>query len=261
MTNNEEDRKRPNVGAVVLTNARRTLSTWHVESRQRMGTMQPGESSLSLWNDFDALAQSDDRQQRHRLKAERARGREIGPSWLKSLASFEKRLRWHCHFMQKLEDQPSLESQNMSRIYDGLRQVPPSDELFDAYCRGETGYPMVDACIRALRQTGWINFRMRAMLVSFASYHLWLPWQDTARFWPGNLWTSNPVFTTPRCRCRVVRPESTHSESIALKNRSSTMTPPVSSFVGGSRTTTLFLTPIYPNPKSTFLTARTPSTT
>ena len=121
-------------------------------------------------------------QQRHRLKAERARGREIGPSWLKSLASFEKRLRWHCHFMQKLEDQPSLESQNMSRIYDGLRQAPPSDELFDAYCRGETGYPMVDACIRALRQTGWINFRMRAMLVSFASYHLWLPWQDTARF-------------------------------------------------------------------------------
>ena len=45
-------------------------------------------------------------QQRHRLKAERARGRQIGPNWLKSLASFEKRLRWHCHFMQKLEDQP-----------------------------------------------------------------------------------------------------------------------------------------------------------
>ena len=119
---------------------------------------------------------------RTRLKMERQRGRQIGPYWLKSLASFEKRLRWHCHFMQKLEDQPSLEFENMARIYDGLRQAPPTDERFDAYTKGETGYPMVDACIRALKATGWINFRMRAMLVSFASYHLWLPWQDTARF-------------------------------------------------------------------------------
>lgn len=121
-------------------------------------------------------------QQRHKLKAERARGRDIGPHWLKSLASYDKRLRWHCHFMQKLEDQPSLEFENMAKIYDGLRPTPPSDELFDAYCAAETGYPMVDACIRALKTTGWINFRMRAMLVSFASYHLWLPWQKTAQF-------------------------------------------------------------------------------
>jgi len=36
----------------------------------------------------------------------------------------------------------------------------------------------VDACMRALIQTGWINFRMRAMLVSFSSYHLWLHWRE-----------------------------------------------------------------------------------
>ena len=41
---------------------------------------------------------------------------------------------------------------------------------------------MVDACMRYLRQTGWINFRMRAMLVSFASYHLWLDWRPTSKF-------------------------------------------------------------------------------
>jgi deoxyribodipyrimidine photo-lyase len=35
--------------------------------------------------------------------------------------------------------------------------------------------------MRALRAEGWLNFRMRAMLVSFASYHLWLPWQATAQ--------------------------------------------------------------------------------
>ena len=116
------------------------------------------------------------------LKEERRRGRSIGPHWLKSLTSYEKRLRWHCHFMQKLEDQPTLEHENMARIYDGLRPEPPTNDLFDAYCAGLTGYPMVDACIRALKATGWLNFRMRAMLVSFSSYHLWLPWQPTALF-------------------------------------------------------------------------------
>ncbi len=45
---------------------------------------------------------------------------------------------------------------------------------------GRTGFPMVDACMRALHRSGWINFRMRAMLMSFASYHLWLHWRPTA---------------------------------------------------------------------------------
>jgi deoxyribodipyrimidine photo-lyase len=41
---------------------------------------------------------------------------------------------------------------------------------------------MVDACMRSLVATGWLNFRMRAMLVSFASYHLWLHWRQTGLF-------------------------------------------------------------------------------
>lgn len=36
-----------------------------------------------------------------------------------------------------------------------------------------------DACMRSLIATGWLNFRMRAMLMAVASYHLWLPWQET----------------------------------------------------------------------------------
>lgn len=53
--------------------------------------------------------------------------------------------------------------------------------LFDAWRTGRTGYPLVDACMRSLEATRWLNFRMRAMVVSFASYHLWLPWQPVAR--------------------------------------------------------------------------------
>ena len=98
------------------------------------------------------------------------------------LRGFAGRLRWHCHFMQKLEDEPSIEFNNFARAYDGLREDSFSQELFAAWCAGETGYPMVDACMRSLKATGWLNFRMRAMLVSFASYHLWLHWRETGVF-------------------------------------------------------------------------------
>jgi deoxyribodipyrimidine photo-lyase len=53
--------------------------------------------------------------------------------------------------------------------------------LLTAWKNGETGFPFVDACMRYLRKTGWINFRMRAMLMSFASYHLWLDWRNSGK--------------------------------------------------------------------------------
>jgi deoxyribodipyrimidine photo-lyase len=46
-----------------------------------------------------------------------------------------------------------------------------------AWEKGETGYPLVDACMRCLQQTGWINFRMRAMVVSFLCHHLFQDWR------------------------------------------------------------------------------------
>ncbi len=99
-----------------------------------------------------------------------------------ALRGFAGRLRWHCHFMQKLEDEPDIEFNNFARVCDGLREDEFNDANFAAWCEGRTGYPMVDACMRSLIATGWLNFRMRAMLVSFASYHLWLHWRQTGMF-------------------------------------------------------------------------------
>ena len=99
-----------------------------------------------------------------------------------ALRGFAGRLRWHCHFMQKLEDEPDIEFHNFARVYDGLRENDFNDDHFAAWCEGRAGYPMVDACMRSLLATGWLNFRMRAMLVSFASYHLWLHWRPTGLF-------------------------------------------------------------------------------
>lgn len=98
-------------------------------------------------------------------------------SWRGSLTSFMGRQHWHCHFMQKLEDEPRLEFENLHRAYDGLRPDVADPDKLAAWAEGKTGFPFVDACMRALHQHGWINFRMRAMLMSFASYHLWLPWR------------------------------------------------------------------------------------
>ena len=114
------------------------------------------------------------------VRARKADGEALDARWLGALSSFAGRLHWHCHFMQKLEDQPSLEFENQARAYDGLRENDFDAERFAAWCAGATGYPMIDACMRALHRTGWINFRMRAMLMSFASYHLWLHWRPTA---------------------------------------------------------------------------------
>jgi deoxyribodipyrimidine photo-lyase len=99
-----------------------------------------------------------------------------------ALRGFAGRLRWHCHFMQKLEDEPGIEFHNFARVCDGLRENDFNDAHFAAWCEGRTGYPMVDACMRSLVATGWLNFRMRAMLVSFASYQLWLHWRATGIF-------------------------------------------------------------------------------
>ena len=108
--------------------------------------------------------------------------KKVGVGWSGSLRSFVSRLSWHCHFMQKLEDEPELHEVSMCRAFDSLRQGSWDETKYEAWCEGRTGYPMVDACMRALRATGYLNFRMRAMVVSFASYHLWLDWRKTGQF-------------------------------------------------------------------------------
>lgn len=97
----------------------------------------------------------------------------------RALQSFESRLHWQGHFMQKLEREPALEFRNTHRGFDGLREHDFDRALFEAWRTGTTGWPFVDACMRMLIATGWINFRMRAMLVAIASYHLWLHWRET----------------------------------------------------------------------------------
>ncbi|GGC60602.1 FAD-binding domain-containing protein [Marinobacter halophilus] len=102
------------------------------------------------------------------------------PRKKKSLTSFRSRLHWHCHFIQKLEDEPELEFRAMHRELEGLKTGPNHSERLQRWRQGQTGWPLVDACMRSLQHTGWLNFRMRAMLMAVASYQLWLHWRDPA---------------------------------------------------------------------------------
>ncbi len=109
-----------------------------------------------------------------------------------AMKAFESRIAWRDHFIQKLEDEPRIEFESFVPQYDSLRDNPEIDAdaniRWNALQAGQTGFPMIDACVRYLRATGWINFRMRALLMSFASYHLWIKWQVTS-VWLARLFT------------------------------------------------------------------------
>lgn len=88
-----------------------------------------------------------------------------------------QRLNWHCHFIQKFEMECSYETKCINRGYE-LLEHKRTPEHITAWKTGQTGYPLVDACMRALTKTGWLNFRMRALLVSFFTFNLDQDWRD-----------------------------------------------------------------------------------
>lgn len=133
-------------------------------------------SRLSAYLAYGCLSLREVVQAAERARADADARRAAG------LAAFLSRLHWHDHFIQKLESEPAIEARNMHRGYDGLREEDFHPGHFEALVAGRTGWPMVDACVEMLRHTGWINFRMRAMLVSVAAYPLWLHWR------PVGLW-------------------------------------------------------------------------
>ena len=142
--------------------------------RTKMSSPDPSEDSCSRLSPHFTYGSISIRQVYQKLS-------ELLPSLgnQKDLYSFKKRLYWHCHFVQKLHTEPELEFHSMHRMCDKLR-TDYDDEMIDKWIKGETGFPFLDACMKFLQKNGWINFRMRAMIMSFASYNMWQPWQKTS---------------------------------------------------------------------------------
>jgi deoxyribodipyrimidine photo-lyase len=93
-----------------------------------------------------------------------------------SLNQYMVRLKWHCHFIQRLESQPEIEFENVNPAYNNIRKNK-NKKFIKAWKYGMTGYPLIDAAMRCVQVTGYLNFRLRATVVSFLTHTLWQPWQ------------------------------------------------------------------------------------
>ena len=95
----------------------------------------------------------------------------------KNYNAFLTRLHWHCHFIQKFETNCTYATHSINSVYENV-VYPKNEAYLNAWKTGQTGFPLVDANMRCLMKTGWINFRMRALLVSFLCHQLIQDWKD-----------------------------------------------------------------------------------
>jgi len=95
----------------------------------------------------------------------------------RQISNFVSRLRWQAHFIQKFEMESEMEFISVNKGYRNLDQ-PVNPFYHNSWTEGKTGIPIVDACMRCLNTTGYLNFRMRALVVSFYTHNLWQPWQN-----------------------------------------------------------------------------------
>ncbi|KGX92355.1 deoxyribodipyrimidine photolyase [Pontibacillus halophilus JSM 076056 = DSM 19796] len=114
-------------------------------------------------------------------RTRKLRSKVVDDEDLKHLDGFLSRLYWHDHFIQRLEDEPRLAHSTMNVAFDEAFGEW-NEDYFERWKHGETGIPMIDAAMQSLIKTGWINFRSRAMLVSFACHALMLNWKRPARY-------------------------------------------------------------------------------
>ena len=98
----------------------------------------------------------------------------------KQIDSFVSRLTWQAHFIQKFEMEEVMEFESVNKGFHSLKKKL-NENYIEAWKTGKTGFPLIDASMRCLNETGYLNFRMRAMLVSFFTHNLWQPWQEASQ--------------------------------------------------------------------------------
>ena len=90
--------------------------------------------------------------------------------------TFLKELIWREFFMQILWHFPHTVTDSFKPQYDNIKWRNHPKE-FEAWCKGQTGYPLVDAGMRELNQTGFMHNRVRMLVGSFLCKHLLIDWR------------------------------------------------------------------------------------
>ncbi|MDC0385878.1 DNA photolyase family protein [Flavobacteriaceae bacterium] len=163
-----------------VTYAKRYLNSFfegrYMNYQKHISKPDLARRSCSRLSPYIAYGNLSMRQVLQRTEEEKAKGKKgFG------IKAFESRLRWQSHFIQKFEMECSMEFQSVNRGYHRLLK-PVNLAYVEAWEQGKTGVPMVDAALRCLVETGYLNFRMRALVVSFFVHQLWQPWQACSAF-------------------------------------------------------------------------------
>jgi len=91
-------------------------------------------------------------------------------------ATFLGELIWREFFMQIMHHFPKVVNQNFKSKYDKIRWNNNEDD-FKKWCEGKTGYPLVDAGMRQLNESGYMHNRVRMVTASFLCKHLLIDWR------------------------------------------------------------------------------------
>lgn len=107
------------------------------------------------------------------------KGKELSPAWLNELI-------WREFFMQILANFPHVINGAFRPEYNRI-QWQNDESQFKKWCEGKTGYPLVDAGMRELSQTGYIHNRVRMVVASFLTKHLLIDWHWGEAWFAGKL--------------------------------------------------------------------------
>lgn len=102
--------------------------------------------------------------------------REIIKKVYQQSPDFLSELVWREFFMQILFHFPRVVNENFRTKYNGI-QWRNNEKEFERWCKGETGYPIVDAGMRELNKTGYMHNRVRMITASFLCKHLLIDWR------------------------------------------------------------------------------------
>ena len=114
------------------------------------------------------------------------------PRARRGLEKWMDELVWREFYAAVLEEHPRVLRESHRREYDGMAWNDDA-EGFEAWCEGRTGYPMVDAGMRQLRETGWMHNRVRMIVASFLVKDLLIDWREGERFFFERLVDGDPA--------------------------------------------------------------------
>lgn len=147
--------------------------------RYRSARDKPGTAGTSRLSPHLHFGEISPRQVWYALQASLAAG--VAPEG--DAAVFLRELGWREFSAHLLFHWPDLPEQPLRREFADFPWAP-EPALFEAWCRGRTGYPLIDAGMRELWSSGWMHNRVRMIVASFLVKDLLMPWQDGAAwFW------------------------------------------------------------------------------